>query len=260
MMETDQKDPDLLLTLARALRILSIFNEEKSEYTLHEISNALNIPKSMAFRTLYTLEAMGYLNKNHQTKTYTLGFEILRLGKVMRQNSSLSKLAMPVLQELNDLTKEAVCLVIPDQKMMRGVQVLSMDAKHPIKHDSDMVTVGYLHCGAARKTLLAYMEDEFVDQVIEEAGLPAITENTITDPEILKLELRRIREQGYATSKAEATPDLFSIAAPVFSYEGDITGSIAINLPMYRLNDNEEKLAEWTKAYSAKISGKLSNI
>ncbi|WP_077210410.1 IclR family transcriptional regulator [Bacillus dakarensis] len=259
-LEVEQKNPDVLSTVERALRVLSIFNEQRNEYSLHEISVKLGIPKTMAFRTLLTLETMGYVKKNEKDKTYSLGYEVFRLGKLVEKDFSLTKIVQPILQELNHVTEETVCLVIPDKKLHRAVQILSIETKHPIKHNSNMVTVGFLHCGAARKTILAHMEEEFIDQVIQETGLPKISDNTITDPIELRKELVNIKEKGYAISKGEALKDVFSAAAPIFNYTGEIVGSIGVYLPMYRLNDNnnnEAKFIELIKRYSSKISDEL---
>lgn len=257
-MEFEQKNPDLLSTVERALRVLSIFNEQKSEYTLHEISNKLNLPKSMVFRTLHTLESMGYVLKNEKEKIYSLGFEIFRLGKVLGHNFPLTKIASPFMQELNDITKETICLVIPDLSSLRGVQIFNIETQHPIKYNVNMSTVGYLHSGASRKTILAHMEEGLINQVIQKIGLPKITENTITDPNDLLKELKQIKEQGYAISKGEAIADVFAVAAPIFNHEEEIMGSIGIYLPIYRLNGEESKLIKLIKSYSLKISSKLS--
>ncbi|MFC4801259.1 IclR family transcriptional regulator [Neobacillus sp. GCM10023253] len=259
-MESEQKNTDKLLTVERSLRVLSIFSEQKSEYTLHEISNELNIPKTMVFRTLLTLESMGYVLKNDKDKTYTLGYEVLRLGKLVEKNFSLKNVIQPILQELNDLTGETVCLVIPDRTLLRGVQIISIETKHPIKHNSNMVTVGYFHSGAARKTILAHMEEEFISEVIQKTGLPKIAEHTITDPAQLLKELKHIKQQGYATSNEEALKDVFSAAAPIFNSKGKIVGSIAIYLPTYRLQESiegEAKYIDLMKQYSSKISEQL---
>src|SRR5699024_4420404 len=145
-----------------------------------------NIPKSMMFRTLYTLESMGYLLKNDRDKTYTLGIEMLRLGKIAAENLPLPKAVTPLLQELNEITNETVCIVVTDIPLLRGVQILNIETKHPIKHNSMMTTVGYLHSGAARKIILAHMNSGYVEKVIHETGLPKVTENTITDANQLR--------------------------------------------------------------------------
>ncbi|MFD6442515.1 IclR family transcriptional regulator [Peribacillus sp. NPDC060186] len=259
-MELKTKGQQQLQTVERALRVLSTFNEQKSEYTLQEICNELNLPKTMVFRTLQTLESMGYVLKNDKDKSYSPGFENFRLGKVVEKNFSLSKISLPILQELNDITKETICLIIPDISLLRGIQVLSIPSKHAVKHDPDVSTVGYLHGGAARKTILAHMEPEFINQVIEKVGLLKLTENTITNPDDLCKELKQIKEQGYAISCGEVVEDVFSVAAPIFNYQGKIMGSLTIYLPVYRLNGNDEKekLIDLVKLYSSKISGFLS--
>jgi len=53
--------------------------------------------------------------------------------------------------------------------------------------------------------MLAFMSDSRVNEIIQCHGLPAATENTITDSDTLSDELAKIREQGYATNRSEST-------------------------------------------------------
>lgn len=254
-MEEKQKNANTLATVERTLRILSIF--KKKDYTLQEISDQLDIPKSIVFRTLQTLESMGYLLKDPKTKMYSLGYEVFRLGRAMEHNSLVKKIALPIMQELYDEIGETVCFVVPDLESLCAVQIADIETNHPIKHTVNINGVGHLHSGAARKTLLAHLDENTINRVIQESGLPKLTENTITDPIELKKELTKIKKQGYGVSRDELVPDLFSVAAPVFGYKEELIGVLGIYLPSYRLNDHEQKMVDLVKYYSMKISDSL---
>jgi IclR family KDG regulon transcriptional repressor len=253
-----KKSQNQLHTVERALRVLSIFAEEKSQLSLHEISSLLEMPKSMVYRMLHTLESMGYIIKDEKTKNYTLGLEVFRLGKIFERNLSIKKIALPFMQELNLETRETVELVIPDLRILRPICIQTLDSHHPIKYSPEMGTIGYFHCGAPRKVIFAYLSQDVVDQVIHHVGLPRMTQKTITSRKELIEHLSSIRDNGFAISREEVIPGSFSIAAPIFNNLGRIVGSVGVNLPLYRVNEEKEKeLEQMIKLYGSRISHHL---
>ncbi|MBW1973648.1 MAG: helix-turn-helix domain-containing protein, partial [Deltaproteobacteria bacterium] len=67
-------------SLAKGLKVLSIFTEKEKELSLTEISQRLNMSKGSIQRVTYTLTSLGYLEKNEETKKYQLGLKVLTLG------------------------------------------------------------------------------------------------------------------------------------------------------------------------------------
>jgi hypothetical protein len=72
-----------------------------------------------------------------------------------------------------------------------------------------------LHCTSIGKALLAWQEPAEIEAVMA-AGLPALTANTITEPEALRRELGLVRERGYAIDDREMYDNMRCIAVPVF--------------------------------------------
>ena len=70
--------------------------------------------------------------------------------------------------------------------------------------------------------MVAQLSHEQVVQILDRRGLPACTENTITDREELFSELSEIRERGYAIDDQENIEVLCCIAAPVTSENGGV--------------------------------------
>jgi IclR family transcriptional regulator, acetate operon repressor len=77
-------------------------------------------------------------------------------------------------------------------------------------------------------------------------NLPAYTENTITDPEVLAAELRAIRASGWAESISERDAGTASISAPVFDHTGAMAAAIGIGCPVQRFNSTVRPT--WTEA------------
>lgn len=80
--------------------------------------------------------------------------------------------------------------------------------------------------------------------------LDACTPHSITDPDVLRLQLQKIREQGYAVDDEEAEEGLRCIAVPIRSQEGGLLGAISISGPKERMTaDILPKYSEMLKAH-----------
>ena len=58
-----------------------------------------------------------------------------------------------------------------------------------------------LHCTALGKVLLAYMSEKERKKILEDKGLPRLTEKTITDKKKLEKELGEVKEQNFALDR-----------------------------------------------------------
>ena len=72
-----------------------------------------------------------------------------------------------------------------------------------------------------------------------------MTERIITDKDVLRENLARIREQGYAISRGEWIIDASGTAAPIFDARGNIIAAISISGPAQRFTD--EKMHEMSE-------------
>jgi len=73
------------------------------------------------------------------------------------------------------------------------------------------------------------------DGIIDRDGLARITENTITDEDVLREQLEEIRERKIAFDDEERLNGLRSVAAPVFDATGQVIGSISVAGPTHRM-------------------------
>ena len=89
-----------LESLARGLAVLSSFSEEKPALSLTEISQNLKINKTTALRILSTLEALGYVRRDPDTKLYRPGLAVFRLGFVVLDSLEVRQIASPYLKQL----------------------------------------------------------------------------------------------------------------------------------------------------------------
>ena len=139
-----------------------------------------------------------------------------------------------------------------------GVFVDKIESKDfGIKLFSEIGKTFPLHCTGLGKTLLAFSSTDTVVKFLE-SPLEALTDKTITDPEVFKRELVLIRDRGYAIDSEEITRGIMCVAAPVFGFNEEMVGAISLTFPAY-LNDDRgiNPEIESIKKYAALISGHL---
>jgi DNA-binding IclR family transcriptional regulator len=115
--------------------------------------------------------------------------------------------------------------------------------------------------GASGKVLLAYLDEQSLVDFFRGGPLEALTPKTITDPQLLRKELKRIKSEGYALSTGERVLDgLCAISSPVWDHRGKVNYSITLSVPVFRLAaKGRERLIKLVKETAQEISGSLGS-
>jgi DNA-binding IclR family transcriptional regulator len=108
--------------------------------------------------------------------------------------------------------------------------------------DIDPGTRFHLHTSALGKAILAHLPEDEVAAVIDQHGLGAYTEETITDRDAIREELRETRERNVAYDTEERVSRSKSVAESIKNESGQIVGSVGVSGPVGRLRD--DRLAE----------------
>ena len=224
--------------------------------TYSEIVTALDLPKSSVHRILKDLTDLGYLNFNPETKKYFGSLRLAALGAEVMSHFQLRDHVRPHLLGMHRETDHTTNLGIIDGTM--GVFVDKIESRDfGIKLFSEIGKTFPLHCTGLGKTLLAFSSDDIVSKLLE-TPLKAMTDKTITDPEMFRRELAVIRDRGYALDNEEITRGIMCVAAPVFGFQDELICAISLTFPVYIKEDRgiEPEISAITK-YAALISGSL---
>lgn len=198
--------------------------------SVSELANHVGLAKSTIHNHVKTLTNKGYLvNSNGY---YHLGLKFLDHGYQAQEHLQVTGVISPTLTHLADETGELAWVVVEEH----GKAVnLTMSAGDQAVRTADRVGLRtHLHFHAAGKAILAHLPDERVNEIIEEYGLPAATENTITDRDTLFEELHVIQQRGYSFNDCEAVKGLRSVAAPIIA-DGKVIAAINVIGPSKRL-------------------------
>lgn len=216
-----------------ALDILECF-ETDSALSLKQIIDISGMTRNRVMRMTGTLEARGYLVRSGASGKFMLGPKILVLGKIMERSFDLVLLARPLLKELSRLTGESASLYVVsgNERLVLAREEGTHDIRYSVVEGQRLP----IYAGAGGKVLLAFGPQEIRSGILRKRRFPSLTAQTITEAKTLKAELERIRNTGYAVSRAERAPDAGSIAAPVFGHDQNLMGAIAIAGPVSRVN------------------------
>lgn len=203
-------------TVKKAFQILRLISQTGRGLGITELSKDLGISKSTVHGITSALEELGAIMRDPLTKKYTLGFTLFELGRLAYSLTDLKDLARPVLKKLMEKAQESVFL-----GALNGDHVTILDiveSMQDLKIVSHIGTTIPLPAAATGKVFLAAMDEQKALEIIRTKGIKSYTENTITNPGHYLQEIRRVREQGYATDYEEYLLGVRAVASPI---EGD---------------------------------------
>ncbi len=102
-------------------------------------------------------------------------------------------------------------------------------------HESAGATV-CAHASALGKAILAFSPPEMVEGLLRGRELQMFTHNTITDPDKLIADLRRVHEHGYALDRGEISLLATCVAAPIVDGRGIALAAISVSGPSSRFS------------------------
>ncbi|MFC7140559.1 IclR family transcriptional regulator [Halosimplex aquaticum] len=220
----DPGDGPKINATAVSFRILDRIKDHDG-MTMTEIVEAIDKPTSTVHDHLQTLTDLGYLVR--EDDEYVLGMKLLELGGYARTRSRLCRIAESEIQNLALDVGDHANLMVEENGL--GVFLLKRKGDEALSLDTFEGKRVHLHTTALGKSMLAYMDDERLDGIIEEHGLPSVTENTITDEDELRAELDAIRERGYATDDEERLEGIRCVAAPVRTSGDEVVGAVSVS-------------------------------
>jgi DNA-binding IclR family transcriptional regulator len=215
------------VAVERALNMLEIVAQSSDGLSNAEISRKLNIPKSSASYILRTLEAQGYLGRDLESGKYKVGLKILSLSRGALGGLDVRGVALPVMRRLMQQTGLTCHLAVLDG--CDAVYVEKVEPEGFIRMDTWVGRRMRVHATSVGKTIAAYIPEEQLEQITQQAGMERRTPKTITTlPKLLK-ELEKVRTQGFAVDDEENNLGARCVAAPIFDQYGTILASLGLS-------------------------------
>lgn len=172
---------------------------------------------------------------------YRLSLQYLDLAETVTEQLQIYDAAT---EELDDLAQDCNELVqFAVEEHGRAVYIYKTGGKDAVQTASSIGNREYMHGIALGKSMLAYMDESRVAEIVDRHGLPEFTDATITSRKELFEELETIRDRGFAFDRQERIEGLRCIAAPI-TVNDEVMGAISISGPASRFRGEtyEEEL------------------
>jgi IclR family pca regulon transcriptional regulator len=224
-------------TVGRGLSVLEAFSRESPALSLTQIAGATGLSKSTAFRFAYTLEQLGYLTRDPETKRYRPGLKVLRLGFTALNSLEMAQIAQPYLKALSAQSERTTNMTVRDGREIVYVarnktqQILSVDLRLGSRLPA--------YCTSMGKAQLADLSRQELRELLGEGPYEKRGPNTITTLDALVAELEQVRRQGYAVNDEELAGGLRAVAAPVRGHTEQVVAAVNVSVPSVRVSREE---------------------
>jgi DNA-binding IclR family transcriptional regulator len=248
------KSPSVL----RAFKILEVIRESPYSYGISDISRILGIEKSTVHAIILALEEAGVIKRDSKKKKFALGEGLLKLIGCAYGQLRLRDIAIPFLKDLVELAGETsfVGILREDHLQIIGIE----EGPGDMKITSHPGTILPMLAGATGKLILAHMEPQKAERIIDMRGLPYYTGKSIINKDIYLKEIDRVRKEGYAIDEGEYIDGVWAVASPIYNH-GRMLGAIWVAGFLSRLNrEKRESIIDSTLKASRIISSILDGI
>jgi DNA-binding IclR family transcriptional regulator len=212
----------------QASRVLLCLGESPNfKMRLTEICNQVGIHKSKGHSILNTLKQFGFVEKDPQTKTYSLGPALIFLSRHVLDNLHYPEIVAPF---LDDLAKETNGTALFG--LIYGEHLLVVGKSEGNQNIGFTIRLGHrfhITLGAHGKAIVAFMPEADRERILTKKrvyfhGLDISRLNL----KRLRDELTKCRQLGYAQDVGEITTGVNFVSAPVFGVQEKIIGCIIL--------------------------------
>lgn len=227
-LSSDNANP--MRAISRVMQVLYSFSRENPELALKDICIKTGLPKATVYRILNGLKEYDMIHQDN-SGVYRLGFGVVRLSSAYVEYEDIRKSALPVMQQLSDISLQTSNLyVLVGNRRLCIQQVLgptyipkysSLGKSHP------------LYIGASGKVLLAYMEKEEREKYLSDLRRTEASKIEYPyDEDSVRNAIDETLLKGYCCTMAERDHYTASIAAPIFDWSGKVNSTITISGPV----------------------------
>lgn len=225
---TDESGDAGRTVMGRIAAIMEAFDQGEQVLSLVELSQRAHLPKSTVHRLAEQMRTIGWLERDYNG--YRIGMRLFELGGLALQRNQLRDTAFPHMYALAGKTGLAVQLGVLDHGEVVYLERVVVDGfRLPTRLGGRMPA----YCTGLGKSMLAFDDSEA--EAVLGSVLRRRTENTITEPDLLRSNLAQIRTSGVAFDLNECAEGLGCVAAPIRN-SGRAIGAVSVTGPITRID------------------------
>ncbi len=243
------------MSLTRVLQLLQLLADQPLGMALAPLCVSMNAPKTSVLSLLRGLTAHGYLQRSDAA--YRLGPKSFSLGASLVSASSLDVVAMPFLREAAARSGETASIAKINRPAGQLIYSPIIESTRTIRYAVPAGTTRPLFASSAGRVLLAFQDEAWRAEYLQNADLRAMTKRSVTDRKQLACIIEKVRETGVAGTIGEVTPDVAGFSAPIFEPGGRVNAALTIAAPIERGRAAAADLQRLVMEIAAEISRAL---
>ena len=249
-------NPDFVTALARGLAVMLALSDRKRRMSIAQVSHRTGIPRAAVRRSLHTLSKLGFVAAD-DTRHFYLRPRVLSLSHAYLSATPLVVLAQPIIDRLGESLHEACSLGILD-----GDEIVYLARSASSRIMSPALNVGRrlpAYCTSIGRVMLAHLPPQELDDYLSRTRFHPYTEHTPTSPEKLRLELKEVRETGFAFASQQMESRLCTLAVPVLDIGGNFVAGMNVILQgrLVTAGEMAERFAQPLQDASAELGSLL---
>jgi DNA-binding IclR family transcriptional regulator len=213
-----------MTSIPRAVHVIDLL-ARRGPLGVRAVAQQLDIPLGSAHRILMDLAGESIVERSAAGE-WELSYRLLEIVGAQLERVQLPRLARPVLEQLASDTRETTFLAVPSRDEIVYLDKVQTDLQ--LQLNVELGTRRPMHCTGLGKAILAYLPEAQQEQLLAASPLRAFTPHTIVDPMLLRLDLERTRQRGYAIDREEIILGVHCVAVPILNHAGRAVGAISV--------------------------------
>jgi len=222
----EKAGPEFLEALARGLRIIQTFGQDRRQLSLSDIARLVNLPRASVRRTLHTLIHLGFAETDG--RMFRLTPRVLTLASAYLLSNPISNILQPALERLSADINEACSAAVPDGDDMVLIahasppRVLQLSGQIGLRVPAISSSLG--------RVLLASFDDDRLEQFMARIQPKTLTPQTQLKKDVLRRAILKTRSDGYSLVDQEVEVGFRSISVALRRLDGNTIGALNVGV------------------------------
>lgn len=213
---------DYIQSLERGLQVIQAFSQQNPAMTVSEMAKKTGLSRPTVRRILLTLEHLGFAESRNGL--YMLTPRALSLGYAYLSSNNVWSIAHPFMRKFVDETGESCSISILDG--MEVLYVARVSTKRIMSINLDVGSRLPAYATSMGHVLLANLQEDELDRLLDKVDFEKFTDKTITDKEKMKEVLADVRQKNWGGVDQQLEEGLRSIAVPIRDRSGRVIAAI----------------------------------
>jgi DNA-binding IclR family transcriptional regulator len=256
-----QADKNYIEVMGKIFAVLEYFVDAgatRRSVAFADLARALPFARTTVHRILYSLEKLGYVEKDAFKSHYHLAPKFFDLTGPAVHFRRLQSVAKEVMQNLLLRFGETVNLGILEEGQVTYIDVLQSPSA--LRIAAVPGERNPVHCTALGKAMLAFLPEEEVQHMLQNNPMIRRTPKTITQKRHFIEHLALVREQAVALDLEENLTGVLCAAAPIFDQTGRAVAGLSVSGPFSRMEPKLAQVQEGLRASALAVSRMLSPV